>query len=417
MRTKIKDKLWILLIILAVMSYILTAINLIYNNKYVLWTINNANIDGGIIYKIFPYLKDIIAIFLFIVLALNNKKNLKIILIFVTIVCLGSMIIWLNNGNDNDNLLYIIAGIRMLLYFIVAMMYCLSVNDYKLVSLKLFKVIKVMILVEFFIVYIQIMRSENIHNIGNGAYRFCGTFGNAAGLAYFCIAACLYILIYKNIFNNGNGMKKNYVYYALIMALVLATGSRTGILSCIIIIFMYIINELLKSNIISKKNMYIFVMILTIFIIPLIYNLMIKFVNRGALMDSGATRIDIFLLLFDLKNTNFLKFIFGYGIGYGTNNAVILGIKNASIIDSTFGTIMVQYGILGLGIFIITLFYIVKKVFRYSSKCGGIFTAIAYIVPIFLVTIAGNIFEQIVLAMLLCYMFYCMKNNYYIKQK
>lgn len=402
---KIIKILFVLLIITATLSYIIQAVQAVINKQYLLRDIYENNIQTGIVENLFPYCKDIIAIILFLMLFIFFKKSRKTAGIFLAIILYGTLILL---SHQNYEIGYIIAGIRMFLYFFVTIMYFQSIeenkNDFKII----FKTIVTLIVIEFCIIFIQVLYSGQIHNFGNGGYRFCGTFGNAIAMGNFTVAANLYILIYNYITKTKN-KNLSYIYMIMILLLSIASGTRLTIFLNILIIYMYWCIFTLDKFKLSKKVKFICMFTTILIAAPIIYKFFINRIGRGEIMLSGGVRIDILKSFFDIQNMrDLVNLLIGQGIGFTTNAAYLLKLDSTFIVDGTYTTIIAQFGLIGLIIFAGLLLKLVQKIWRYSNK--NINIMLAYFATIIFTMASGNIFEQIAMIILIVIEYFMLKN-------
>lgn len=413
MRTiaKIINLLFILLIITSILSYGIQAISLIMNRQYILWTMLDNNVQTGNIGKIFPYIKDFIAVLLFIILFLFFKKARKTAMIFFIITLYGILLLF---GHQIYEVGYIIAGIRMFLYFFVAIMYLQIFYTDRSVFQKIFNVLKILIIIEFLITFIQVLYSGQIYNFGNGGYRFCGSFGNSIGMGNFTIAANLCIMTYSYITNN-KAKNINYIYLFMNLLLSIASGTRTAIFLNLLIIYLYWNNFSLSRMKFTKKMKFTLLFIIVLLSLPFIYSFFIDRIGRGAMMVSGGIRIEIFLSFFNIDNVlDLCNLIIGNGIGFASNSAHLLEVNSSIIVDGTYTTILAQFGLFGLAILIFILMKIMKTFWKYSDKNLNI--ALSYFLTIILIMGSQNIFEQIAMIILIVTTYFMIK-RYYIKNK
>ena len=209
------DILFEWLISMSVLAYGLHAVYLIVHGSYALWTIDTSLINIGIIGKIVPYIKDFLVMVLFGVLYIRYKRSRKVALYFFGLIILGSIILI---GSQNWDIRYCIAGIRMYLYPFTAIMWCQS-RIYKCNVKYFYKLICVLSVTEFFLVFLQVLNSGVITKFGYGGWRFCGSFGNSGGLGSFAFAASLYLFVADSSFA-GNNRKLNIML--LLMRMVIA---------------------------------------------------------------------------------------------------------------------------------------------------------------------------------------------------
>ena len=394
------------LIMFTIFSYICQSFYIIFTKNNVFWTMTRIN-NTNFFFKFFPYIKELVLIVLFFSIIgydyyFNKMKNSKKILtIFSIIVLIGLLLLLLSN---NFAIGYIIAGLRIFLYLITVMLFCnvITINDE--VKAKIDSIIKYSIIIEFLLVLAAIITSNTIFKFGSGAYRLMGTFGNGANLGYYTVACSLYFIIRKMFIKHNK--KSDYVYFAILLFLSIASGSRVSILSNLFIILCYINYQISNKNIISNKKLIIYNMIGLLLLSPIIYIVLINKIGRGGFLVSGSYRINLFFSTFNVTSIDgIIKLIIGNGIGIGTNSARLLETKNSIIVDGTYLTIIFQYGLLG---FIILLNKIITKI---KSCDANIFIIISITISFIIIMFAVNIFEQFAFIVISIYSLYLLFNN------
>ena len=405
-KVKLINILFILLIIFSVLSYIVQSTQLIITKQFGLWTIKDN--DVGIIGKLIPYIKDVIVVLLFFILTIFFEKTRKTAFIYMITIIYGTIILFINQCFDIG---YIISGLRAFSYFFVTIMYGQAIYKDKSIFEKIYKVLKYLIIIEFIIITIQVIYSGKFLEFGNGGYRFCGTFGNAIGMANFTVAASVFITIYNHI--QGKDIRKSeYAFLIMNLLLSLASGTRTAIFLNIIIVFIFW-NYFSFSNMKIKKEIKVFIFaILGVILLQILYFIFIYRIGRGSLTISGGIRMEILLSFFKVENKfDILKLIFGRGIGFATNTAYLLKIESAFIADGTISTIIAQFGLLGLAILFIKLFNIINNLWKYTYK--NLNVILPFLIAIIGIMISQNIFEQIATIILITVSYFMVKNNYF----
>lgn len=407
MKTKVKITriLFILLIITSILPYIIPAIYAVVNKQYILWEIQRYNIQIGNVCKIFPYFKDVLAVLLFVILFISSKQTKKIVGAFMAIIFYGALILF---GHQNYNIGYIIAGIRMFLYFFVTIMYFYSNENNEKDFKNIFRVLISLLIIEFTIVFIQVLYSGQIQNFGSGGYRFCGTFGNAISMGNFTVAANLYILFYTYI-KNVKSKNINYIYIIIILLLSIASGTRTAIFLNLFITYMYWCTFSLSKLKISRRAKITCMVLIILSACPIAYKFFIDRIGRGAMMISGGIRLGILQSFFNVQNfIDLLNLVIGYGVGFTTNSAALLNLEETFIVDGTYTTILAQFGLIGLVVFIYLLGKSIQNLWKYCNK--NINIVLTYFITIILVMISQNIFEQIAMIILVVVEYFMIKN-------
>lgn len=404
-KCKFEDKIFVIMLVFSILSYLLHALIVINNKSYALWTIDSVRIPSNLFIKFFPYIKDMIAIFFVIYIFFKYKKYNKCFGIFLVLVIYGTILLFLS---DNFDYRYVLSGIRNLIFVFISVIYCMNKSNINSTSKIILNVLKLLILVEFYLVFAQAFNTGNVLLIGRERFRFSGSFGIATGLGYFIIAANLYIL-YMAYYNDKDKTFLNYIFFLLSLLIVIATGSRTSMFIESIIIFVYFMYDVSHKFDKNSRNIFALLIIcIGLVLLPKIYNFYILKTGRGGLMISGDTRLDIMFSLFEFNDfDSFIHFLLGGGLGLGTNTAYSLGIKNALIMDGTISTLMAQFGIVGLLVFCVIVYRITKKLFM--SFKGNLYMLVPLLFALMAVIFAGNIFEQISFIIIITYILFVIK--------
>lgn len=347
------------------------------------------------------YGKDIFVCLLFALLCMFKKINHSIeFFLYICGFFLYSVILILN-GND---LMFIIAGIRMYIYAIsVILMIKLDLLNKVLESL--FKLIPIIIAIHS-VAQVLMLISYNLI-LGN-ALRLPGLANSAIALGYLCVGYSLILMIgyacYKKI-----GFKKYIIYNALCVFLSLSTGTRVSMI-CVMIIF---IITVIVENPFDMKSKFCF-LIISMFVFIALYYFIIEFSGRGNIMDSGSMRIEFFSEY--ILNSNLFEKIFGCGIGTWTNNAINmqLSIDLYSVIivaDSTFGVILGQCGVLGLVIYLYIWCSRLKMFFVKKNSFEKFLMKIVIIICVIITMLGTNIYEQSIFCQLLLVSIYALSNE------
>ena len=394
--------IFIVLLLLTIFSYINQSIFLLVTGKKVFWTMSRVP-STNFLFKYFPLVKDVVLFFLFFLLLSSDKdhKYRNIVISIFELIIYGVTLLFLNNNAEFG---YIFSGIRIILYSATIILFCSTTNIDAKNREKIDKIIKDSIIVEFLIVFIYVLLTDALFVFGSGGYRFTGTFGNAANLGYFTVACSLYLIISKYSKNSKN--KRDYLYFILLLLMSVATGSRVSILTNLLVLLCYIDLDILAREKIKKGKLLFFNILGLIIVLPIIYVLLIDKINRGSFLVSGTYRIEVFTDILSVNNINdVFALLFGRGIGYATNSAFILGTKGAYIVDGTFQSIILQYGLFGLILLISVIYKTIKK---YDLN---IFILTAIIGSFLLLSLAINIFEQFAFIVLSIYSLSLLKNK------
>lgn len=398
----LKDKLFLVLIVSSIFPYITQALYLIRNRTFILWTYKVEEFNAGILGIIIPYIKDITAIVLFLVIFIYKKRKIReFVSKFVIIIYYGILVLLISGNFD---FLYIVAGIRAYLFFVVTVMYCIDKFNSLIKYSEIKTVTRVLLsslYVECFLVFAQVSLSGSWSNFGAGGYRFTGSFGNSGSLGSYSVAIALFVLVAGTKLRLIS-FRSSCIHFLAILLISVASGMRSAIIIVLVFISIYLITVFYDIQKLSKKTIFFtFLFIIMLFSIP-VGSYIVERINRGGIMESGGTRISIFSNL--LFSSNIISSLIGYGIGYGTNAAVNLSLSSAQILDGTLNTTIGQFGFIGLVIF---LFVLVKTLINiYNAAIGYRLVAFGAIFAILLICVSGNFFEQIAMAVIMPYSIY-----------
>lgn len=341
--------------------------------------------SAGNIVKYINYSKDIFVIIWCIFIIKNNINQLrKEIHLTLMIVLWGSILSLINNYS----IITIIAGVRAYIYCFTIFIF-MKTNCSKL-NLRFWKsvlnTLKLLIMLQILSILIILCKSSIFFVPGQGGYRMIGLFTNAGTLGSFATGATI-VISYSYLTKNIMKLKSFIFWTIMCFILAMSSGSRNAMLnSCMILII-----GCISSIKIDEKGKNLIIIMLSIFIMPIILGLSIKYIDRGALMESGQGRFTPWIELF--RVSSFIQVFFGQGLGVGTNAAFNLN-QCKFVFDSTFVTIILQYGIIGLNIFLLYIYNFTYRILLKSKKNQ------MYIIYIILYSIlglfVGNIFEMYV---------------------
>ena len=408
-KTKIYMTLFILMIFTASIPYLGYGIVLIRNGYVLIGTYSNSmeNIVAysGLFGKIFAYFKDLLCVLLITTMMFMYKKGIvPKIYIYVFLFLTYGLILLI--FNDYIYVGYLMAGIRTFMYAIASVIFFnkILVWDSNLGFLnKLKKTMDLTLLIQLIVVFLQIQMSRNWSRFGSGAYRFCGAFPGYGNLGCYTIALAFFYLILDRKYNLMPNFYMAVIRTLGLLFLSVASGTRTTMILMALALVYQMISHLLKTIGFNFKSILAsFIIIAMAFGIPII-SAFVEWTDRGHLLKSGSGRIYYFWERF--SSASLFELIFGRGIGVGTNAAIILGMDDV-VSDSTINLIFVQFGLLGLCIFLFALYRMMKKMLYKMSEDRGI--SIIFILTIATMLIVGNLFEHVAMCILLLIDYYCM---------
>lgn len=200
-------------------------------------------------------------------------------------------------------------------------------------------------------------------------------------LAFFL---CVGLTIILDHFRKTSKVMNRVVSILIIVALViviLSTGSRTGLVLTLFVLFMYFLSS-------GNANNVVVMILLVLFLAPVIYNyipesIWERFLETNDLVESGnfSDRGDVWKAgLEALSHENFLV-----GVGYSNFSTMLrqhFGWQMAS--HNTYLSYLADLGIIGLVIFMVTLCTLFKIVWNIYKASKDKFI-LAYIIPFFVV--------------------------------
>lgn len=355
--------------------------------------------------QLIAYLKDIsCALLLFnLIMHIDLKKTSgKMFMIFFIIIITGIVVIVIN---QRIALNYLIAGVRCLMFVVTTIVFCQeyrkSIIESKFVK-KVLMAMDITLLIQLIITVLQIQSSSSWSKFGSGAYRFCGAFPGSGNLGCYCIALQL---LYYTINKKYGLIKSNGMILRSIVCIFLsvASGTRTTMFLCFIVFLFFITESLLKRFRFDFLSILVIVFILLLIIGIPVADWFINRTDRGELGLSGSGRVTLFFNMFDSANA--FQLLFGRGLGIGTNIAVTLGMGKNELADSTINLIFIQYGLIGLGIFLAALLRIGYQMWiKTVPSIKGI--VILFILVIAVMLFIGNLFEHIAMSIILIFTYY-----------
>jgi len=403
------------------MFYGLLLFSIIGYTGYYLYTFSNninvynnfsaVSIDSfpiNIIAVLIKFLKDILFICLLVLCVQTKTPNVKkMMLLFFFFVLYGAII-----AIPNGDFFSVLSGIRGYLYFFILILYFFEIKSCPLSLTIVRNIILMGLLITCIVTFEQAFRGTDglIFLAGMGGYRFTGLFGGFAPCSAFAAAACLFFYVYSVHFP----LSKKIVVLILASSLLveLMCGSRSGAICVILILYVW----LFKILPVKKIYKYFAVASTLVFVLVGIIKLVEMFANRGSILavqiESG--RIAIFNYVVDAIFQDPFTFMFGYGLGSGSNTSVLLGNVDSSlgtslILDGTFNIILYQFGMLGvlvLIIFLLIMWLKLKKVF-FDEKL--LFWGITFVE-----CLTGNVFESFafLIIMFVIYKIMCSPNYF-----
>lgn len=310
----------------------------------------------------------------------------------------------------NPSFLVFVAGIRAFLLLHVCLGIFIIVLSKKSVENLFFMELSIILLGVISVVFAALQWHGTSFPSFIGL-RFFSLYANALVFGSVLIGVGIVVAVSFNI----STRIKLFMFGALLFGVVLS-GTRASIISILLLMTWQIFG---KSR--PMKRHLLLGWILLFSIIPLLIIFADTVADRGNVLDNADAsngRIGILLRLTSAMVSDGIDtFLFGRGFGFGTNSLFQLpgnlGYKTpfSIIVDNTFGTWMLQFGLFGL-IFLIVggiLFFIFLSK-RIDVGLRSFLPTLALIILI--VTFQQNIFEQYVFLPLLAFSLAILMHQY-----
>lgn len=159
-----------------------------------------------------------------------------------------------------------------------------------------------------------------------------------------------------------------------ILIYVLLTGSRTGLIAIIVILFMSF-NTSWKNRLIGFISFILIIAVLFNFLIPLLPSgLLDRFSISAFLGQEHESASRLLLWKAGIESLNGFNIIYGYGIGSSftitANSFLKYGLHNHYL------ALLVEQGIIGFSLNLIPIIYMTKKIFKYDKSLFASFIGI-----------------------------------------
>lgn len=334
---------------------------------------------------------------------LRIKKNLKSILILLVIFCFYCILTIIDNLNDAFEIIKNVATQFIFYITIIEMASYFSFNNKRKQMIKLtYIAVSLPMIILFFTNYANINYFDSIVNFFDTANRSRYSFGmganNDAGLTS-CVLLILDFIIIGLLRNEKENKNRNiwliYITFSTIVAILIFIGasSRNAFLTLLIFISMNILLRIKGKEESKKKYILKFAGILIIGII--ILNILMIYYKSDNIVElfkySGRMIAFSILELIFQKN----KYLFGLGYTsktYRINSFIEQGEKFA--VDSSYIYFIVQSGIIGLAIILMTIIIIGVKIFK--IRCNNVYYKYT-IISLFFSLLFTGMFETTIL--------------------
>lgn len=399
---KLINNIFILLIIAVNLAYLPQAIiaitkgvplvsSISYSYEYIALGLDNN-------FQLIRYSKDIFVVILliFIILDIIERKRVDklslYIFVFIFMIILPMSILSLNFSNE-FSIPMIISGTRLLIFTTTIIIYSREYLDYIQVT-KIYKLFSYILKIIFITVVFQSLIVISRYNTINiSKYRVIGTFAGSGLLGLFGVGMITFLIIYKEKIDSECKIVFNSILIAFI---IIASGTRTGMVVYAVIMFSYIYAKVvnLKNNI--KLTGLFF--IISIFVGVIILNLAEVVADRGDAISAQFNNGRVSFILDYIKESNLKEMLIGKGIGYGTNTAISMlnevttNIESTTkVMDGSVNILITQYGLLLTCILGLIYIYIIKEVLKQNIQNE---IKIIFILTSVILILIGNVFEQ-----------------------
>lgn len=395
-------KTFLLLIIAVNLAYLPQALIAIINNVPLISSIDFSYmyIEKGLNnnFPLIRYSKDVLIVILFLLISINliiRKKISKVsALVFgITILVIIPFSILSLSFSDEFNKLMIIAGIRILIFPIVIIIFISEYCDYKFIS-SIYKILNAMLYLIFIITLLQsIITVNHFKNLNIAQYRMIGTFAGCGLLGLFGVGMTCFLVLYKIRINNIIYFKQKIVLLAFI---IYASGTRTAMVAYLMIILSYVYSSKINKNRkFSLTFLYFMILIIsTIFFL----NISEVIAGRGDAISAQFEGGRIKFIIDYINSANIKEILFGKGIGFGTNTALSMmselvknGESNTRVMDGTINILITQFGVTFTLAIVLLYGYLIVKSLKANLSNE---VKITFIITNIIFIIIGNTLEQ-----------------------
>lgn len=324
---------------------------------------------------------------------LMDYKNFRYLLLFLLLVVVVNGYYFFLEFDSNTSYAYLIS-ISFLLFNIIFFIF-----SYQLLSNfsnKDFKYLFYVIFISLFIQFLLLLFDFDKGIVNNFKGRAYLTFNNPNQLSYYCILLSTIVLIsYKRV---AIPLYIVTLIFSISLVLILKTESRPAIIGALVL-FLYFIMTVFKEK--AFKNLFIFLLPLSLIVLIQGDNINEEYLR----MSNRFTRLEKTNKK-ELKQRGFSRIMeypqyLIYGSGEGNFNRFVKKENVRAIeIHSSFITLWYCYGILGLLLFCLFLFYTLPKLSYFDLWA---------LFPVFLCNIFHNGFRFTLFWFLLSFFFYFKK--------
>lgn len=385
--TKTIEIIFILLIIFASCTGLMSYIYSLTGQSSLSGAYGVYSSDGGIGGVILKYGRDVLVVILLFRLLLSRENLNSIPMLFISTAFIYSVIVGVLNSLDYR---YYICGIREFIYAAVAVFIFVSRKRNNMIIDRLSVILPILLAFQSVAQIILIVTYSG--KIDLGVTRLPGLSNSAIALGYFSTGIAVACTVLYQYF------RKYKLWQCIVIMcgctfLSITAGTRTAMICNFILLMVILVNNVSNDSRI-RWGLIIFGVFI---IVPAIISYSVSLAGRGELIESGHMRIEFFGHFFSY--TDLFQKLFGCGLGALTNNAANMQLSPPIsgfyyVVDSTWGLILGQFGMVGLVVFAFLIIDVIRKVI--FNKIFSIDNALIYaIIAVGFITMSGtNVFEQ-----------------------
>ena len=292
----------------------------------------------------------------------KNQQGNKVLPIIYAL-CLCSLSLAIARGvTSNLGFIEIIYALRPIIFAVSLFIFChRHLNSYYLTYVL--EGVNVLAIIQVFYAFIQrqsAVEQNNAEWLGIGFVRSVGTFIGPNTMGFFLVLAVL-INIYILKIN-----KWRYILAFIYAIGIFLSGSRTALLILVLLIIERFYDKLIQSSGTNRQRSlvkYIVILLTPIVIVAAIQQVS-DLSGRSSTPSMSGGRLEIILGYID--NTDAFSLLFGRHLGFGSeillvlNRGNLLGVDSDSsslaIADSTWASLLYQFGIMGILLFVMIIY-------------------------------------------------------------
>ena len=383
-------------------QYIFVQFDLLVSGKISLWALKGEALEGT---GIMRYVKDLylLAFAIFwpgLILVYRKRSNgllFKALYIEAVILFLGLI------GHVIDpNINLIFAGIRWMVLLHAGIGVFMLIKSFGILTSKesilfhRFMFAFLIVICGWGIIQSLVLGPSTITVI-----RLSSIFANSGVYAFAAVGAGLLFVVLPDV---GRNVRLTAISLALISTVL--SGTRSAMLLAALFLLLAFIAP--KRGVVIKQGKSVVIAALAIVFLALVFvalPLIESSAGRGGIIETqinGPGRITNLVNLSEkISNSPGVNIFFGKGLGYGTNNAFNLFPELIgsdpwfTLIDNTYATWFLQFGLLGLVVLLILMGQVLLSLWKAAGKdTASQYGFFAIAISLFVVTVAGNFFES-----------------------